>query len=205
MNIEDTKTRHCVYGLFAAIVAGIAITAVTLLHGCVSTGDGPVANSEIPVDMVEPIMREAVMGILANPRFRFYVEKFRASHGGKNPVVKVGGITVDPLVYDMKNLKDHFVRPFLDNLLAAGIAEPSDAEGILRKSPADYKSVYGNMNKPRAADLKLTLNVNVQKKSDGKMKTVEYTFFLQIFSIKDGALVWQYKKSVGYRVVGQKV
>ena len=175
----------------------LVMLVLLAMAGCVSD----TARPEIMPGMLEDVAQSSVRNVLASPTFRRYVVGFRVSHGGRNPVVKVGRIRSDSPIVDTEMLKDGLVRPFLENVAAADTLEISADEGLLRtKSAEPPETCARRRDDPRAADIVLSLDVKSREAKRGNGIMEEFKFELSLDDLRDGKRVWKYSVAKGYVV-----
>ena len=177
----------------------LGVLALLAVAGCVSD----TANPEIMPGMIEDVVRSSIRDAHASPTFRRYVEGFRASHGGRIPVVKVGRIRSDAPAADPEILKERLVRPFLANLAAAGLVEISETEGSLSRNPKNdepSETCARRREIPRAADIVLSVDVKFRETRQERGIVKEHKFELFVDAVRDGRRIWKYSAAKGYIV-----
>ena len=163
------------------MMMALLVGMVSLLAGCTSVSDAAPSSMFIfPSGMIDEVVRGSVRDALVNPMFARYVMKFRAGHGGRNPVVKVGRITTDPPTADTKVFKEFLVSPFLSELHRSDRVEILDAEGSV------------------VADIVLSLHVKGIEKRERGRTGKEFDFQLSMTDLCNGRIFWKYSKPMGF-------
>lgn len=142
--------------------------------GCASSGISR-AEREVSAGFVREVARDAVRNAVAAPKLVRYVEKFRADHGGRNPVLKFAKAvneTRNPeldtsVVYDVFSVELH----------NAGMMEITRAEGANLVMRA----------KATSAEI---------RERDGRV--IEYVITVEMVEVESGIILWQYRKRMGF-------
>lgn len=183
-----------------AMCKRLGVLVLLAMAGCASKpepiGGGPdVGKPEFPPGMIENVVQSSVEAALVSPEFRRYLMDFRASHNGRNPVVKVGRIDSDAPMGDTETLKTSLIRPFLRHLISAGLVEISDAERPLCEKHANGElgiTCTCMAQRPRAADLVLLLEVKFRAEKKGHN---QLRFELSMVDLRNGQMVWLFSKA----------
>lgn len=187
-------------GKSCALLTVLAGMLFFLQIGCSSVSKGTDAasdtsNLEIPASMIDDVMRRFVREAMLNPGFRRYLTAFRASHGGRNPVVKVSKVTLNPPSDDVELFRDRLLWPFLVELQHSDLVEISDVEGLLGTKQLRDGMTGGvasaGKRQPRAAAVALSLDVKSTVKQDGRLVSHEFEFKLGMADIQDGQVFWR--------------
>lgn len=186
-----------------AMCKSLGVLVLLAMAGCALNtepiGGGPdVGKPEFPPGMLENVVRSSVEAALTSPEFRRYLEDFRASHDGRNPVVKVGRIYSDAPMGDKETLKTRLMRPFLARLMSASLVEISDAERLPCEKHANGEpsiTCACMVKHPRAADLVLLLEVRFREEKKGQR---QLHFELSMVDLRDGQIVWLFSAVKGY-------
>ena len=181
----------------------IAMAAAALCAtGCASSGISG-AEREVSTGFVREVARDAVRNAVVAPKLVRYVEKFRADHGGRNPVLKFAKAvneTRNPeldtsVVYDVFSVELH----------NAGMMEITKADGAGRiQEIADSRDAVfdsGTVAKRCslvAADVLMRLKATsaVIHERDGRV--IEYVFTIEMVEVGSGISLWEYRKSMGF-------
>ena len=178
----------------------LGVLVLLAMAGCVSDS----GNSDILPNMIKEVAQAAVQGAMKSPPLYRYVERFRASHDGRNPVVKVGMIRSDVPRADEETLKEGLVRPFLMNLVRANLVDVSSHEGLLRTKSASGEATENATRgdeSPRAADIVLGLDVKSSEEKRGDSVFHDIRFELRMDDIRRGKIIWKYSVPKGYACV----
>ena len=196
-NPWSRKCPKCLHReeIMKALCKRLGVLVLLAMAGCVSepepVGGGPYVNKpEFPPGMIEEVVRSSVEEIVASSAFLSYLEDFRASHDGRNPVVKVGRIYSDAPMGDKETLKTSLIRPFLAHLMSAGLVGVSDVEELPCRNHAIYEpsiTCACKVKRPRVADLVLLLEVRFREEKEGQRQLY---FELSMVDIQDGRIVW---------------
>ena len=187
-------------GKSCALLTVLAGSLFFLSIGCSSApkeagSDSDVCKLEIPASMIDDVMRRFVRDVMINPGFLRYLTAFRDSHGGRNPVVKVSKITLNPPSDDVELFKDRLLWPFLRELQHSDLVEISDIEGLLRtkQSRDDMTGGAGfaRRRQPLSASIALSLDVKSTVRRDGMRASREFEFKLAMADIQDGQVFWR--------------
>ena len=200
--IEDL--RMCEGGLGMSHLVRVIVMAAAALcaAGCSSSGISR-EEREISAGFVREVARAAVRNALVAPKIARYVEKFRADHGGRNPVLKFAKAvneTRNPeldtsVVYDV----------FSEELHNSGKMEITKAEGAGRiQEIADSRDAVidsGAVAKRSsivAADLLMRLKATSAEIRERGGREIEYVFTLEMVEVGSGISLWEYRKIMGF-------
>ena len=170
--------------------------------GCASSGISR-EEREFSTDFVREVACDAVHATLTSPKIARYVEKFRAGHGGRNPVLKFATAvnkTRNPeldisVVYDM----------FSAELGNADMMEVTRAEGAerireitdSRDSVLDSDAVSMRRSLV-AANLVMRVKATSAESRERDRRVIEYAFTIEIVEVESGISLWGYRRSMGF-------
>jgi len=192
-----------------------AFGGILLATGCASTRiyDPSVERTNIrdtgriSQEEMRQVAREAVRNALVAPKFARYVEKFRADHGGRNPVLKLDRTINDTNDPDLNT--SVISDTLFQELLNSDKVEVTMAEGQGRsQSIGDSRLVNldDNFNKNTtaktgtliAASLVMRPKIVSQETRDGRARNIERFFVMDMAEIEGGLIMWKYSKPLGF-------
>ena len=198
-----------------SLSAAAALGGLLLATGCASTQiyDPTVERTNIrdthriSQEEMREVARAAVRNALVAPKFARYVEKFRADHGGRNPVLKLDKTINDT---DDPDLNTSEITDMLfEELLNAGKVEVTMAEGagrtqaIAASRDLEYdenfdQSTVAKRGTLQAARLVLRPKVTSNSVRDGGTQAVTRTFVLEMADVQTGLVMWRFTKQLAF-------
>ena len=201
------------------IIKTLSVTAafggLLLATGCTSTQiyDPAVDRTNIrdtrriSQEEMREVARAAVRNALVAPKFARYVEKFRADHGGRNPVLKLDRTINDTNDPDLNT--SVISDTLFEELLNSDKVEVTMAEGQGRTQAignSRLNSLDDNFNKNTvaktgtliAANLVMRPKIVSQETRDGRVRNIERFFVMDMAEIEGGLIMWKYNKSLGF-------
>jgi len=198
--------------LFALVASMVAILLST---GCASTRiyDPTVENTGIrdtqgiSHEEMRGVARAAVRNALVAPKFARYVEKFRADHGGRNPVLKLDSTVNETNDPDLNTAA--LTDVIFEELLNSDKVEVTMAEGAGRTQAIANSRLVGydpNFNQSTvakqgtlvAANLVMRPKVVSKETRDGRARNIERFFVMDMADIEQGLIMWKYSKPLGF-------
>lgn len=192
-----------------------ALGGILLATGCASTRiyDPTVERTNIrdtgriSQEEMREVARAAVRNALVAPKLSRYVEKFRADHGGRNPVLKLDRTINDTTDPDLNT--SVISDTLFEELLNSDKVEVTMAEGQGRtQSIGDSRLVNmdDNFNKNTtaktgtliAANLVMRPKIVSQETRDGRARNIERYFVMDMAEIEGGLIMWKYSKPLGF-------
>lgn len=153
----------------------IAMAAAALCAaGCTSSGISK-TEREIYADFVREVAHDAVRDAVAAPTLVRYVEKFRADHGGRNPVLKFAKAVNETRYPELDT--SAFYDVFSVALHKAGMMTVTMAEG---------------------ADLMMRLKATSAEIRERDGREIEYAFVIAMVEAGNGIIIWNYRKQMGF-------
>ena len=200
-----------------AIALGTASAALLLATGCASTSTQIYDPSEhqtnlrsshtISHEELRLVVKEAVRDALTRPKFNRYVERFRAEHNGRNPVLKLDATVNETNDPDLNTavISDTLFEELLNSdkvevTMAEGRAR-SDAIGNSRLNAYDpnfNQSTVAKQGTLVAANLTMRPKVVSNEVRDGRTKAVERFFVMDMAEIENGMIMWKFSKPLGF-------
>jgi PBP1b-binding outer membrane lipoprotein LpoB len=185
------------------MVRVIAIAAAALCAaGCASSGISK-EEQEISAGFVREVTRNAVNNALVAPKLARYVEKFRADHGGRNPVLKFATAvneTRNPEL-DTSVVYDEFAAVLSD----ADKMEVTRAEGAERipeiadsRDAAFDPDTVSKRGSLVAANLVMRLKATSAESRERDGRMIAYAFTIEIVEVESGISLWNYRRSMGF-------
>jgi PBP1b-binding outer membrane lipoprotein LpoB len=194
----------------AAALGGLLLSA-----GCASTHiyDPTMERTNIrdtgriSQEEMREVARAAVFDALTAQKFARYVEKFRADHGGRNPVLKLDRTINDTNDPDLNT--SVISDTLFEELLKSDKVEVTMAEGQGRtQAIGDSRLVNmdDNFNKSTtakpgtliAANLVMRPKIVSQETRDGRARNIERFFVMDMAEIEGGFIMWKYSKPLGF-------
>ena len=192
-----------------------AFCGMLLATGCASTRiyDPAVDRTNIrdtrriSHEEMREVARAAVRNALVAPKFARYVEKFRADHGGRNPVLKLDKTINDTTDPDLNT--SMISDTLFEELLNSDKVEVTMAEGQGRTQAignSRLNALDDNFNKNTvaktgtliAANLVMRPKIVSQETRDGRARNIERFFVMDMAEIENGLIMWKYSKSLGF-------
>jgi len=192
-----------------------ALCGILLATGCASTRiyDPAVDRTNIrdtrriSQEEMREVARAAVRNALVAPKFARYVEKFRADHGGRNPVLKLDKTINDTTDPDLNT--SMISDTLFEELLNSDKVEVTMAEGQGRTQAignSRLNALDDNFNKNTvaktgtliAANLVMRPKIVSQETRDGRARNIERFFVMDMAEIENGLIMWKYSKSLGF-------
>ena len=186
-----------------------------LATGCTSTRiyDPTTENTNIrdtrgiSHEEMRSVARDAVRNALVAPKFARYVEKFRADHAGRNPVLKLDRTINDTNDPDLNT--SALTDVLFEELLNSDKVEVTMAEGAGRtQAIANSRDVAldPNFNQNTvaktgtliAANLVMRPKVVSKETRDGRARNIERFFVMDMAEIENGLIMWKYSKPLGF-------
>ena len=168
----------------------------------------------ISQEEMREVARAAVRNALVAPKFARYVEKFRAEHNGRNPVLKLDKTINDTTDPDLNTsvLSD----TLFEELLNSDKVEVTMAEGQGRTqaiSNSRLNNLDDNFDKATtakqgtliAANLVMRPKVVSQETRDGRTRNIERYFVMDMAEIEGGLIMWKYSKPLGFTTTRSSV
>jgi len=201
--------------IIKTLSATVAFGGLLFSTGCTSTQiyDPTVDRTNIrdtrriSQEEMREVARAAVRNALVAPKLARYVEKFRADHGGRNPVLKLDRTindTNDP------NLNTSVISDTIfEELLNSDKVEVTMAEGQGRTQAigdSRLNALDDNFNKDTvaktgtlvAANLVMRPKIVSQETRDGRVRNIERFFVMDMAEIENGLIMWKYSKPLGF-------
>ncbi len=195
--------------------AATALCGMILATGCASTRiyDPTVDRTDIrdtrriSQEEMREVARAAVRNALVAPKFARYVEKFRADHGGRNPVLKLDRTINDTNDPDLNT--SVISDTLFEELLNSDKVEVTMAEGQGRtQAIANSRDIQfdDNFNQKTvakkgtliAANLVMRPKIVSQETRDGRARNIERFFVMDMAEIENGLVMWKYSKPLGF-------
>lgn len=165
-------------------------------------------TGRISQEEMREVARAAVRNALVAPKFARYVEKFRADHGGRNPVLKLDRTINDTNDPDLNT--SVISDTLFQELLNSDKVEVTMAEGQGRsQSIGDSRLVNldDNFDKKTtaktgtliAANLVMRPKIVSQETRDGRARNIERFFVMDMAEIDGGLIMWKYSKQLGFK------
>ena len=192
-----------------------AFVGLLLATGCTSTQiyDPTVERTNIrdthriSQEEMREVARAAVRNALVAPKFARYVEKFRADHGGRNPVLKRDKIINDITDPDLNS--SVISDTLFEELLNSDKVEVTMAEGQGRTQSIGNSRLVNlddNFDKKTtaktgtliAANLVMRPKIVSQETRDGRARNIERYFVMDMAEIEGGLIMWKYSKPLGF-------
>ena len=192
-----------------------AFSGLLLATGCASTQiyDPTVERTNIrdtrriSQEEMREVARAAVRNALVAPKLARYVEKFRADHGGRNPVLKL-----DKTINDTNDpdLNTSVISDVLfEELLNSDKVEVTMAEGQGRSGSIGgsrdimYDDNFNQATVAKkgtliAANLVMRPKIVSQSTRDGRARNIERFFVMDMAEIENGLIMWKYSKPLGF-------
>ena len=153
------------------------------------------------------VARAAVRNALVAPKFARYVEKFRADHGGRNPVLKLDKTINDTTDPDLNT--SVISDTLFEELLNSDKVEVTMAEGQGRTQSIGNSRLVNlddNFDKKTtaktgtliAANLVMRPKIVSQETRDGRARNIERYFVMDMAEIEGGLIMWKYSKPLGF-------
>lgn len=203
MNIINTVSMLAAFGglLFAT---GCATTEI---YDPEQTRTNIRDTRSISQEEMREVVRGAVKNALAAPKLARYVEKFRADHGGRNPVLKLDKTINDTNDPDLNTLVISDI--LFEELLNSDMVEVTMAEGQGRSQSIGNSRLVNmddNFDKTTtakagtliAANLVMRPKVVSQETRDGRKRNIERFFVMDMAEIEGGLVMWKCNKSMGF-------
>ena len=192
-----------------------AFVGLLLATGCTSTQiyDPTVERTNIrdthriSQEEMREVARAAVRNALVAPKFARYVEKFRADHGGRNPVLKLDKTINDTTDPDLNT--SVISDTLFEELLNSDKVEVTMAEGQGRTQSIGNSRLVNlddNFDKKTtaktgtliAANLVMRPKIVSQETRDGRARNIERYFVMDMAEIEGGLIMWKYSKPLGF-------
>ena len=198
-----------------SLSAAAALGGLLLATGCASTQiyDPTVERTNIrdthriSQEEMREVARAAVRNALVAPKFARYVEKFRADHGGRNPVLKLDKTINDTTDPDLNT--SVISDTLFEELLNSDKVEVTMAEGQGRTQSIGNSRLVNlddNFDKKTtaktgtliAANLVMRPKIVSQETRDGRARNIERYFVMDMAEIEGGLIMWKYSKPLGF-------
>jgi len=195
-------------------IPALALGAV-LATGCTSTRIYDPTSEKTGIRDTRAISHEemrdvaiaAVRNALVSPKFNRYVERFRADHGGKNPVLKLDRTINDTNDPDLNT--SALTDVIFEELLNSDKVEVTLAEGAGRTQaiansranavdPNFDQSTVAKQGRLVAANLLMRPKVVSKETRDGSTRNIERFFVMDLAEIDQGLVMWKYSKPLGF-------
>ena len=192
-----------------------AFGGLLLATGCTSTQiyDPTVERTNIrdthriSQEEMREVARAAVRNALVAPKVARYVEKFRADHGGRNPVLKLDKTINDTTDPDLNT--SVISDTLFEELLNSDKVEVTMAEGQGRTQSIGNSRLVNlddNFDKKTtaktgtliAANLVMRPKIVSQETRDGRARNIERYFVMDMAEIEGGLIMWKYSKPLGF-------
>ena len=192
-----------------------AFGGLLLATGCTSTQiyDPTVERTNIrdthriSQEEMREVARAAVRNALVAPKFARYVEKFRADHGGRNPVLKLDRTINDTTDPDLNT--SVISDTLFEELLNSDKVEVTMAEGQGRTQSIGNSRLVNlddNFDKKTtaktgtliAANLVMRPKIVSPETRDGRARNIERYFVMDMAEIEGGLIMWKYSKPLGF-------
>jgi uncharacterized protein (TIGR02722 family) len=201
--------------IIKTLSATVAFGGLLLSTGCTSTQiyDPTVDRTNIrdtrriSQEEMREVARAAVRNALVAPKLARYVEKFRADHGGRNPVLKLDRTINDTNDPDLNT--SVISDTIFEELLNSDKVEVTMAEGQGRTQAignSRLNALDDNFNKNTvakagtlvAANLVMRPKIVSQETRDGRVRNIERFFVMDMAEIENGLIMWKYSKPLGF-------
>ena len=202
--------KNMQFFMIAAAVGGIMLST-----GCASTRiyDPTVENTNIrdtnaiSHEEMRGVARAAVRNALAAPKFARYVEKFRADHGGRNPVLKLDRTVNETNDPDLNTAA--LTDVIFEELLNSDKVEVTMAEGagrtqaiansrLVANDPNFNQATVAKQGTLVAANLVMRPKVVSKETRYGRTRNIERFFVMDMADIEQGLIMWKYSKPLGF-------
>ena len=202
--------KNMQFFMIAAAVGGIMLST-----GCSSTRiyDPTAENTNIrdtnaiSHEEMRGVARAAVRNALAAPKFARYVEKFRADHGGRNPVLKLDRTVNETNDPDLNTAA--LTDVIFEELLNSDKVEVTMAEGagrtqaiansrLVANDPNFNQATVAKQGTLVAANLVMRPKVVSKETRDGRTRNIERFFVMDMADIEQGLIMWKYSKPLGF-------
>lgn len=202
--------KNMQFFMIAAAVGGIMLST-----GCSSTRiyDPTAENTNIrdtnaiSHEEMRGVARAAVRNALAAPKFARYVEKFRADHGGRNPVLKLDRTVNETNDPDLNT--SALTDVIFEELLNSDKVEVTMAEGagrtqaiansrLVANDPNFNQATVAKQGTLVAANLVMRPKVVSKETRDGRTRNIERFFVMDMADIEQGLIMWKYSKPLGF-------
>lgn len=199
------------------IALGTACAGLLLATGCASTSTQIYDPTETQTNLrssrtvsheeMRLVVKEAVRDALTRPKFNRYVERFRAEHNGRNPVLKLDATINDTNDPDLNT--SVISDTLFEELLNSDKVEVSMVEGRGRtQAIGDSRNIAYDPNFNQntvtkqgtlvAANLVMRPKVVSNEVRDGRTKAVERFFVMDMAEIENGMIMWKFSKPLGF-------